>query len=225
MGKLARLASVKSANKESFAYLPPDNGYKATRILLLCNVKQVDILVLEKVLRGLRRASPMARILLIDRICPNENVDAYFAENGVSDLLDDNMRAASVDDLIMTQYENQLPEPIAHGTLQAPEYIAEYDCVVSVGIFSAEFDRVNASLAHIEDILPCEFKEKLSPVDLYFTVGHHFDGAVIELPDKVMWGDDILAVDEAGAHALGLEPEQPTYLKFIRQHMKKLSSE
>lgn len=225
MGKLARLASVKSANKESFVYLPPDNGYKATRIMLLCNVKKIDHNVLDKVLRGLRRASPVARILLVDRICPNENVEVHFAENGVNDLLDDNMRVASVNDLIMVEYENQLAKPVAHSKIEAPGYITDYDCVISLGIFSVEFDMVFASLVHIEDILPCESKERYSPADFYFTIAHHFDGAIVELPDKVMWGDDILAVDEAGAHALGLEPGQPTYIKFIRQHIKKLSAE
>lgn len=192
MGKLARLASVKSTSKASFAYLPPDTAYRAIRILLNCDVQQVGKLVLEKVLRGLRRASPMARILVVDRVCPAENIAAYFAEQGVTDLLDDNMRTAAVDELLLTTYPNQLENP-AVGALEAPGYIAEYDSVLSLAVND---DSNPAAVNSLYGMLPCAV-EKPPIEDLYFTIGYRFHGAIVELEDKVLWGDDLLAVDEA----------------------------
>lgn len=266
MGKLKDLASVKSTNSESFVYMPPDAAFSAARILVKPNLgypvgppATVSMPVLEAVLRGLRRASPVGRIVIMEGVTSNESAETIFEKLGVLDLLDNEMRITSAEDLIMHDYPNLSPEVVKFETMTAPEYIKDYDCVISVGAFKRTMlngqPLISASLKNLYGVFPREVYHSRSKKsrgqlhrpsvgevlrDVYFTVGHHFDGAVVDLtqkyvspdykPDrvrdvaqdvgKVVWGDDMLAVDEVACQLAG-EPV-PNYITEIRRLRKKI---
>lgn len=261
MGKLKDLASVKSTNASSFAYLPPDSAFDAMRILVKPNLgyaakppATVSLHVLDAVLRGLRRASPMGRIVVIEGITSDEGANTVFDELGVIPLLDKEMRITDSDNLIMHEYPNLLPQPLRYASMTASEYIKDYDCVISVGAFKRTIRdgavQISASLKNIMGIFPRQIYQQDFQqaniddllTDIYFTVGHHFDGAVVDLTEKyvsedsrsdrednvaypvgkVVWGDDLLAVDEVACQFAN-EPI-PSYIEDIRQRRKDLAS-
>ena len=51
-----------------------------------------------------------------------------------------------------------------------------------------------------------EAPDNLDVRDIYFTIGHLYDGAVLETDEQVLWGDDLLAVYEAGLSATHTKP-------------------
>lgn len=262
MGKLANLTSVRTADVESFAYQPPHAAYDATRILVKPNLGYpsgppvtVNPAVLGAVLRGLRRASPMARILVMEGACSKVSVHEIFEQHGIADLLDDNMRLADAEEIPAVSYPNTSPQPVKYQTMMAPGYLGEYDCCISVGTFKRTVLKgeplISASLKNLYGVFPREHYRGRSPYargqlhrpgvpevlrDIYFTVGHLFHGAVVDLthklvnddyqPDqgeavsvgKVVWGDDLLAVDETACRVAG-EPV-PGYIGAIRELLK-----
>jgi len=266
MGKLKDLASVKTANSESFAYVPPDAAFGAARILVKPNLgypvaspATVSLPVLDAVLRGLRRASPLGRIVIMEGVTSNESAEAIFEKLGVTDLLDKEMRLTSAEDLIMHDFPNISPEIVKFETMTAPGYIKDYDCVISVGAFKRTMlndqPLISASLKNLYGVFPRELYHARSKKsrgqlhrpsvgevlrDVYFTVGHHFHGAVVDLtqkyvspdwkPDrvqnvahdvgKVVWGDDLLAVDEVACQTAG--EDVPDYIAEIRRLRKQL---
>lgn len=267
MNKFKDLMSVKTANADTFVYTPPPEAFDATRILVKPNIGYpagppvtVSMTVLSSVLRGLRRANPLARIVVVEGVCSKTSPQAIFEQNGVLDLLDNNMRIGNAEDLIMSEYPNLLPEHqrTKYAHMIAPAYIAEYDCVISVGTFKRTTLKgeplISASLKNLYGLFPREHYAGRSPHargqlhqpsvpdvlrDIYFTVGHHFHGAVVDLthklvspdwqPDrgesvpvgKIVWGEDLLAVDET-ACKLADEPIA-SYIAPIRQLREQLS--
>ncbi|MEO1291175.1 MAG: DUF362 domain-containing protein, partial [Chloroflexota bacterium] len=142
MGKLKDLASVKSTNAESFAYLPPDTAFDAMRILVKPHLgylaqppATVSMNVLGAVLRGLRRASPLGRIVIMEGVNVDRPAREVFHQLGVTQLLDHEMRLTDTDNLVMFDYANTSPVPKLYETMTASEYIKDYDCVVSIGAF------------------------------------------------------------------------------------------
>jgi len=261
MGKLADLASVSTADAQSFVYMPPLQAFDATRILVKPNLgypvgppATVSTAVLDKVLRGLRRANPNARILVVEGVCSSATAAEIFEKHGVYDLLDDNMRATDAEDLLMEDYPNLLENPVKYTQMTAPGYIGQYDCVISLGAFKRTLLKgeplISASLKNLYGLFPREVYRARSPnsrgqlhrpsvpeilKDIYFTVGHLFHGAVVDLtekyvspdwkPDrvrgvaepvgKIVWGDDLLAVDEVACRIAG-EPAA-SYIEPIRK--------
>lgn len=249
MGKLQDLAAVKSSNSESFVYTPPDSAFGAARILVKPNLgypvgppATISMAVLGAVLRGLRRASPLGRILIVEGVCSTATTAEIFQQRGLYEMLDGEMRTADADALIMKAYPNLLPEPVKYATMTAPEYIEAFDCVISVGAFKRTTlngeHLISASLKNLYGFFPRAVYMSRSPKsrgqlhrpsvpevlkDIYFTIGHHVDGAVVDLtekyispdwkPDrvrdvahpvgKVVWGDDMLAVDEMACKIAG----------------------
>src|SRR5687767_6224508 len=107
MGKLKDLAAVKSASAASFAYLPPDKAINADLILVIADIAYpkphpvtVSQSVLGAVLRGLRRASPTGRIVLVGGIAVDEPVQSVFGGLGIPDMLDREMRYADTEELL-----------------------------------------------------------------------------------------------------------------------------
>lgn len=266
MGKLRDLASVNTASSDSFAYMPPDAAYNAARILVKPNMgypvgppATVSLKVLGAVLRGLRRASPLGRILIMEGTTSTLTAEEIFAKNGLMNLLDEEMRVTDAENLIMKDYPNLLPEPVKYAEMTAPAYIEEFDCVISVGAFKRTTlngeHLISASLKNLYGVFPREVYSSRSPKsrgqlhrpsvpeilrDVYFTVGHHIDGAVVDLdqkyispdwkPDrvqnvahpvgKVVWGDDLLAVDETACRVAG--ESMPDYIGAIRTLRKEV---
>jgi hypothetical protein len=241
------LASISNTKTGSFVYVPPSAAYDAARTLVKPDLGDdpaagVSWPVLRAVLRGLRRANPHGRIVLLDGMTgPVSMLDRYRAY-GLPDLLDPEMRAGDAESVLMQTYPNQQAEPAYFDGLTAPSYIAAYDCVISVAALKRDERTVSASLYNLIGLLPrTEYSTADDPTrrgqldkpdmpgvlrDLYFTIGHHMDGAVVELrPDgadaagQVVWGDDLLAVDEGACRLAGWPV--PDYLPLIRRMLQK----
>jgi len=222
MGKLAQLAAVKSSQMETFAYIPPDAAFKAGRILLRVNLglavgapPAASLGALAAVLRGLRRASPLGRILIIDRICPSSAAERVFEQLGLAERLDDEMRFAPSDGLITKDY----------GPLQAPAYLDEFDCVVSLTGWGLEAGQARGALDSLYGLARCA--DSYPPGEglalhqaVYQHLAPHVDGWIVELPRApkreglVVWGTDALAVDEAACR-LASAPVAP-YVTALR---------
>lgn len=259
MGKLA-LAAVKSTQVEHFVYMPPEAAWGAARILVKPNLgypvkhpATVSMPVMAAVLQGLRRASPRGRILIIEGSTSEMSVTEIAERNGLLEMLDGEMRFGDAEDLIMKEFPNRSPQPVKYDAMTAPAYLEEFDCVISVSAFKRTMlhdqPLISASLKNLYGLFPRNVYHGRSPhargqlhvpsvgqvlQDIYFSIGHHIDGAVVDLtakyespdwrPDrvrdvvkpvgKVVWGDDMLAVDEAACR-LADEPV-PDYIKAIR---------
>jgi hypothetical protein len=217
MGKLKDLAAVNTAKGDSFVYTPPAAAFEALRILVKPDIRYVQGLstsvstaVLGAVLRGLRRANPHARIVLVERYADDVDVAQHFDSLGLAELLDAEMRAASAD------------------ALNTDDFINEYDCCISISGFTPTPQGVYATLENLSSMI------KPAPIapsnevlqDVYFTLGHYFHGAVVDFSQsddigQVVWGDDLLAVDEVACQLAG----QPIaeYIAPIRQLRKTLA--
>jgi hypothetical protein len=252
LGKLSALASVSSSKAASFVYVPPPAAFGATRILVkpqLGSAPAVSRRVLDKVLRGLRRANPHARIVLIDGAMSDSGMEAIYQHYGLYDLLDDNMRAGDAENLIMAAYDNLLENPAKYASMTAPATIREYDCCISVAAFTRTtlHDEVlaSASLHNLFGLFPRSqysdgnelnrnqlYKPRVDDVlrDVYFTIGHYFHGAVVGISEansgdegssgQVVWGNDLLAVDAVACRIAG-EPTA-SYIDPIRTLRKRL---
>jgi hypothetical protein len=227
MGKLKDLAAVKVAQHSSFVYMPPDAAFGALRTLIKIDANTVSPATLGSVLRGLRRVNPLGRIVLVDRFDSREAFDA----TGFIDLMDDEMRATTITNLTMQNYRNLSPQPEQYLTVTAPSYFGEYECVLSL----TSLDSTGASLVNLTNVFvegrvkTADESERIAIeridelADVYFSVGHLLHGAVVDLGatvDKVVWGDDLLAVDET-AHRLAEKPA-PEYISAIRQLKKQI---
>lgn len=210
MSKFAHLTTVKSARTEAFVYTPPASAFGATRILVGVDPGELSPVVIQ-VLRGLRRANPHARILVV-------------GSTHKTVLLDDNMRAANRDDLLMVAYgsnrsagahdDTPLHHTMPSVTVTAPGYIAEYDCRITVTA-RAEAPPALCSLRGL--LTPESANALVDLADLYFTIGYFFDGAVVAAASQVVWGDDLLAVDESVCRLANLPvPEVLNTIRAIR---------
>lgn len=256
MGKLAQLASVKSTKHESFVYTPPERAFGAGRILVkpslgyaIKHPTTVSLPVLASVLRGLRRAAPLARILIVESVVAPKTAPEVFEFHKISGILDDEMRVAGMENLLLQEYPNTSPAPVQFERMTAPEYLAEFDCIISVSAFKKTIvnhaPQISASLKNLYGFFPPNLypAQKLHApevlADIYFTIGQYIHGAVVDLtakyvsPDErldrsrgvsipvgqVVWGDDLLAVDEAACR-LAHEPI-PDYIPALRQLQQK----
>lgn len=212
MGKMKHLAGIRNVPLADFLYTPPQTAYGAARTLVCLNLgyragasPALNWGTVGAVLRGLRRASPRGRILLVDNVCPSSGAPAIYQRLGLYDALDDEMRLATTDDLVLVEYRN--PSPIVHEVISAPAYLDEFDCVVGVTTFEATPNGIQGAVAHLYHWLPCgsPVKPHETPQtrhhDVYQTLARMIDGAVLEYRIgqelNVAWGDDLLAVDEA----------------------------
>ncbi|XWX05510.1 DUF362 domain-containing protein (plasmid) [Aggregatilineales bacterium SYSU G02658] len=230
MGKLSQFASVTSASLEHFVFVPPTAAMKAARTLVLANLgyapgaaPALNWGTLAAVLRGLRRASPLGRILIVDRLCPASSAEAIFQRIGLTDALDAEMRAAPVDALTRRAYPVPRTPPVHASSLSLPEYLSEFDCVVVVATAEAAAGAFKGSVSLLEHLLPCE--AALPPRDdpqryhdLYHTVAPHVDAAALEVrlsrdETRILSGSNLLALDETACRLLG----QPVaeYLKAL----------
>lgn len=209
----------------------------------------ISMNVLTNVIAGLRQASPSAEILIVEGVCSKQPLANIAKQNGLNALLVDGVRLLDADGLACVEYENKSPSPVRFQTMLAPKLLREVDCRISIGAFKKtslkERELISASLKNLYGLFPRETYKARSahsrgqlhrpsvPLvlqDVYFSIGHLFDGGVVDCdrkfishdwrPDngdsvdigKVIWGDDLLAVDktacEVGKEAVAsyLEP-------------------
>lgn len=252
-------APVSVADTATFIYSPPPAAHKAKRILVKPNLgypvgppATVSMTVLGKVLAGLRQANPTAEILIVEGVCSPKPLSDIASRNGLYDILTDGMQLIDADTLPMVPYPNQLETPVRFKEMLAPKLLQEVDCRLSVGAFKITSLKgsplLSASLKNLYGLFPrAKYKARSAHSrgqlhrpsvpqilqDVYFSIGHLFDGGVVDCtqkfiskdwhPDrgdavdigKVIWGEDLLTVDKAACE-VGEEP-QAGYLEAIAQ--------
>ncbi len=208
--------------------------------------------VLSKVLQGLRDINPTAEILIVEGVCSKVSLVEIAAKNGLSPLLTEGVQLLNADELECIEYPNQLSEPVRFKTMWAPKLLQDVDCRISVSAFKRTTLKgsalISASLKNLYGLFPREKYKARSPhsrgqlhrpsvplvlQDVYFSIGHLFDGGVVDCdrkfishdykPDKgdsfdigqVIWGNDLLAVDRTACE-IGQEAEA-SYLAPIEQ--------
>jgi hypothetical protein len=253
------LSSVHIAATSDFVYTPPAIATTAQRILVKPNLGYpvgppvtVSMGILGQVLTGLRKENPRAEILIVEGVCSAISLSEIVHRNGLSSILDNGMQVLDADTLPLKAYPNLLPQPVRFKTMQAPALLEEVDCRISVSAFKRTIlkDRplISASLKNLYGLFPRAHYRARSPnsrgqlhrpsvplilQDVYFTIGHLFDGAVVDgdrkfvskdwKPDrgkaeplgKVFWGEDLLQVDRQACQT-GNEGI-PDYLDAIKR--------
>jgi hypothetical protein len=245
------------AQTAQFRYTPPAAAHGAVRILVKPNLGYpvgppvtVSMGVLGEVLQGLRRVSPNAEILIVEGVCSATPLTEIASRNGLYDLMDEGMQLLDADELPLQEYPNRSPQPVRFASMLAPALLSEVDCCISVGALKRTILKdeplISASLKNLYGLFPRE-KYKARSVnsrgqlhrpsvplvlqDVYFCIGHLFQGAVVDgdlkfvskdwKPDKgeaitlgkIFWGDDLLSVDRKACE-VGDEPI-PSYLDAI----------
>jgi Domain of unknown function (DUF362) len=242
---------------ESFIYQPPIAAVGAQRILVKPNLGYpvaapvtVSLGVLGEVLRALRATSPQAEILIVEGVCSPASLAEIAAKHGVYSLLDEGMRLVDADTLPIVEYGNLSPQPVRFKTMWAPELLREVDCRISVGAFKRTMLKnealISASLKNLYGLFPRTQYKARSPhsrgqlhrpsvplvlQDVYFSIGHLFDGAVVDAdqrlvsrdwkPDRgksiafgqVFFGEDLVKVDKTACKAAA--EQMPSYLQAI----------
>lgn len=259
MGIAQLTATAQVAATADFQYQPPSQAVGAQRILVKPNLGYpvappvtVSMRVLGQVLRGLRQASPKAEILLVEGVCSPVSLNDIASRNGLYPLLDEGMQILDADQLPLREYTNQSKAPIRFASMLAPALLSEVDCRISVGALKRTTLKgealISASLKNLYGLFPRSRYKARSPnsrgqlhrpsvplilQDVYFSIGHLFDGAVVDAdrkfvspdwkPDRgksvevgqVIWGEDLLAVDRTACEVGG--EVLPDYIPAIEQ--------
>jgi Domain of unknown function (DUF362) len=253
--------SVHISKTELFRYEPPQAAHGASRILVKPNLGYpvgppvtVSMGVLGSVLQGLRRVNSTAEILIVEGVCSPVSLTEIARRNGLYDLLDPKMQLLDADQLPLREYPNRSPQPVRFKTMMAPALLAETACCISVSAFKRTTLQnqplISASLKNLYGLFPrSKYKARsansrgqlhrpsvpLVLQDVFFCIGHLFQGAVVDgthkfvsrdwKPDKgeaiplgqVFWGDDMVNVDRKACE-VGNEAT-PDYLKAI-EHLR-----
>ncbi|MBD2626271.1 DUF362 domain-containing protein [Trichormus variabilis] len=238
---------VQVTDTNEFIYQPPTAAINANRILVKPNLGYpvappvtVSMKVLAAVLQGLRSCNPHAEILIVEGVCSPVSLGEIASRNGLYSLLDAGMQLLDADELALKEYPNLSPQPVRFKTMLAPAILEEVDCRISVGAFKRTYinDKplISASLKNLYGLFPRSRYKARSPKsrgqlhrpsvplilqDVYFTIGHLFNGAVVDgnlkfisadwKPDKgksielgkVFAGEDMLTVDRVACEIGG----------------------
>jgi len=230
---------------ETSIYTPPETARGAKRILVKPNLGYpvgppvtVSMAVLSSVIEGLRQISPSAEILIVEGVCSKRSLSEISELNGLNALLTDGVRLLNADELDCIEYPNQSSEPVRFKTMWAPKLLQEVDCRISVSAFKKTHLKgkplISASLKNLYGLFPRAKYKARSPnsrgqlhrpsvplvlQDVYFSIGHLFDGGVVDCtqkfvsadwkPDKgksieigqVIWGEALLKVDQMACKA------------------------
>ncbi|PSB56754.1 DUF362 domain-containing protein [Chamaesiphon polymorphus] len=250
-------SNTHTAPTRSFIYQPPPSARDARHILVKPNLGYplgapftVSMGVLGKVLQALRQASPHAQISIVEGVCSPMSLHDIASKNGLYALLDDRMELLDADTLPLVEYPNLSPTPVRFQTMWAPALLQQVDCRITIGTFKRTMLKdkplISASLKNLYGLFPRskyharslnsrgQLHKPSVPLvlqDVYFCIGHLFDGAVVDAdlrmispdwkPDrgrtiefgKIFAGTDPIAVDRAACIATG-EPI-PDYLDEI----------
>jgi Domain of unknown function (DUF362) len=244
---------------KSFVYQPPASAHNAQHILVKPNLGYpvgapvtVSMDVLGKVLKALRQASPNAKISIVEGVCSPVSLHDIASKHGVYALLDEGMELLDADTLPLVEYPNLSPTPIRFNTMWAPELLQQVDCRITIGTFKRTILKdkplISASLKNLYGLFPRskyharslnsrgQLHQPSVPKvlqDVYFCIGHLFDGAVIDAnrrlispdwkPDrgqtiefgKIFSGTDMVEVDRTACIATG--ESIPDYLDSIEK--------
>ena len=231
--------AVHTSKSADFAYAPPDWARSARQILIKPNIgypvgppATVSMTVLARVIQGLKQVNPKVNLWIVEGVCSKTSFATIMAKNGVHSLLSEGVALLDADTLEVVEYPNRSPEPIRFSKMWAPKLLQEVDCCLSVSAFKRTQLRgeplISASLKNLYGLFPRgKYKARSSssrgqlhrpsvPLvlqDVYHTIGHFFQGAVVDCTqkfvsrdwkpdrgeavpiDQVVWGEDLLAVD------------------------------
>ena len=251
--------TVQVNTTESFVYQPPQTAIDAKRILIKPNLGYpvgppvtISRGVLGRVLNTLRELNPTAEIFVVEGVCSPVSLHEIIDRNGLCDLFTDGIQLLDADQLPLIEYPNLSPQPVRFPSMYAPGILQEVDCRISIGALKRTHLKgeplISASLKNLYGLFPRSKYKARSPnsrgqlhrpsvplilQDIYFCIGHLFDGAVVDgdrkfispdwKPDKgksielgkVFWGEDLISVD-AEACRIAEEPI-PNYLHCINQ--------
>lgn len=251
------MSDISISSTATFTYQPPASAHNARHILLKPNLGYpvtapvtVSMGVLGSVLRSLRQASPNAKISIVEGVCSPVSLHDIASKHGLYGLLDDGMELLDADTLPLVEYPNRCPNPVRFKTMWAPALLQQVDCRITVGTFKRTLLKdkplISASLKNLYGLFPRSKYHARSPnsrgqlhqpsvpqilQDVYFSIGHLFDGAVVDAdlrlispdwkPDrgqtiefgKIFSGTDPISVDRSACIATG--ESIPDYLNTI----------
>jgi uncharacterized protein (DUF362 family) len=246
-----------STTTKSFIYQPPVSADNAQHILIKPNLGYpvappvtVSLEILGKVLQAVRQASPNAKISIVEGVCSPVSLHDIASKNGLYALLDQGMELLDADTLPLIEYPNLSPHPVRFQTMWAPALLQEVDCRITIGAFKRTILKdtplISASLKNLYGLFPRSKYHARSTnsrgqlhrpsvpqvlQDVYFCIGHLFDGAVVDAnlrlisrdwkPDrgdsiefgKIFAGSDLISVDRLACIAAG--EAIPSYLTAI----------
>jgi uncharacterized protein (DUF362 family) len=246
-----------STTTKSFIYHPPVSADNAQHILIKPNLGYpvappvtVSMEILGKVLQAVRQASPNAKISIVEGVCSPVSLHDIASKNGLYALLDQGMELLDADTLPLIEYPNLSPHPVRFQTMWAPALLQEVDCRITIGAFKRTILKdtplISASLKNLYGLFPRSKYHARSTnsrgqlhrpsvpqvlQDVYFCIGHLFDGAVVDAnlrlisrdwkPDrgdsiefgKIFAGSDLISVDRLACIAAG--EAIPSYLTEI----------
>lgn len=255
-----RSTDVLTADWSSFTYRPPAAAHGAARIIIKPNLGYpvgppvtVSDTVLAAVLAGCRAVAPHAELVVLEGVCSKTSFAEIARLRMLLRLCDDRTVLRDADALPLRSYAHRGPGVVARfGALQAPALLDEADCRISVGACKRTMlggvPLFSGALKNLFGLFPRAVYHARSPhargqlhqpsvpqvlQDVWWTVGHLFDGAVVDAgrvyrhddwhPDRVRGvsrelgrvfvSDDLVSADLAAAAAAD-EPE-PSYLAAI----------
>lgn len=174
----------------SFAYTPPMRIYGGVRSLLTLS-ESVDAAILAAALRGFWRFSPHTRAL----VTSHPALEPW--------MLGANMAEVDLDPLPMRPYA---PDgAITTRPVMASHMFADCDgCVTLISLSTDELGGLDVppSVA----VMAAQCKLNTTPSAVYAALAPYFAGAIVHINDKVVWGDDLLDVDQTAYRLAGLEP-------------------
>ncbi|CAD5973348.1 hypothetical protein PCC9214_03973 [Planktothrix tepida] len=250
---------VQVIGSSNFIYEPPQSALTAKRILVKPNLGYpvpppvtVSLKVLATVLTTLRQKNPQAEIFIVEGVCSPVSLSEIIRRLGIDQILGEGIEVFDADTLPLTEYPNFSPQPVRFKSMFAPRLLMEVDCRISVAAFKRTTLKgeplISASLKNLYGLFPRKHYHARSlssrgqlhrpsvPLilqDVYFCIGHLFDGAVVDgdrqfisldwKPDrgksisleKVFWGEDLIGVDREACRVAG--EMIPSYLERIDQ--------
>ena len=258
--------SVRVVRTEDFiktsVYSPPEAAKRAKRILVKPNLGYpvgppvtVSMAVLGKVIQRLREVNSSAEILIVEGVCSKLSLSEIAEKNGLLALLTEGVRLLNADELDCIEYPNLSTAPVRFKTMLAPKLLQEVDCRISVGAFKKTHLKgqplISASLKNLYGLFPRAKYKARSPnsrgqlhrpsvplvlQDVYFTIGHLFNGGVVDATNKfvsadwkpdrgesievgqVIWSSDLLAVDQKACEIGGeLEADYLAPIEGLRK--------
>lgn len=186
MMSMKHLSITKTAKANAFAYTAPDSIYNKLRVLVVSGGANMDIYRI--VLRGIWRLTPHTRVLA----AKTPGLETW--------MLGANMGLVDLDLLPLRPYPNKA----SGGVISASSLIGDVDGCISVVSVKPDALDEPPSLTVLREL--CVGEASLQ--DAYFTLGSYCVGAVVDLGNQIVWGDDPLAVD-AEAYRLAGKPAPP----------------
>jgi uncharacterized protein (DUF362 family) len=256
---VVRDTTVQTHRWTDFAYEPPRAAHGARRIIIKPNLGYpvgppvtVSDTVLGAVLRGCRAVAPDAELIVLEGVCSPTSLQEIAKLRMLPRIFDSGTLLQDADQLPLADYPHLGSGALRFGMLQAPALLGEADCRISIGACKRTVlggvPLFSGALKNLFGLFPRSVYHARSPhsrgqlhrpsvpkvlEDVWWTVGHLFDGAVVDAgqkyhhedwhPDrsrgtardlgKVFTSDDLVSADLAAAQAAG--EAEPTYLAAI----------